>query len=283
MAYNYSKDKEALIRLRKCFTTPNAFYEDGIFFDENWDSKAYLEEGEDNKKNKQKAPVKDGSIHRGHRQRMREQFLKYGFESFTEYQVLEFLLFHSLPQGDTNPIAHKLIDKFGSLKGVLKADYRDLMQVTGVKEVTAALLTIHRELGMYLSKTDYEGERLYTSKDTGKFCCNYFSHHVVEEAILIIVDADRKIQAIETISKGNETHTAFSPRTIIKLALMHRGCYVIIAHNHPDENPQPSNNDIFNTNKLIPALREFDVIMIDHIVCGGNQYTSMSEKGLLTE
>ena len=225
---------------------------------------------------------KNSSPHKGHRERVRERYIKHGIESFSEYQMLEFLLFYAFRQGDTNPLAHKLIDKFGSLQGVLRADYKDLIEVCGIKETSASLITLVREMGRYINTSNYMGETLLTTDDVGRFCCRYFSNHVVEEAIIIVINAQRQIQAVEVISKGNETQTGFSPRTIIKAALSHHGCHIIAAHNHPDGNHLPSNQDVYNTNKLIPALREFDVFMIDHIVCAGDKYTSMFEKGYIT-
>jgi len=234
-------------------------------------------DSQEEKPNKKKA-----SIHKGHRERVRERYIRYGLESFSEYQILEFLLFYAFRQGDTNPLAHKLIDKFGSLQGVLRADFNDLIEIDGIKEASASLITLIREIGKYVNTSNYTGVTLSTTDDVGKFCCRYFSNHIVEEAIIIILNAQRQIQAIEVISKGNETETAFAPRTIIKAALAHHGCHIIAAHNHPDGNYLPSNQDVYNTNKLIPALREFDVFMIDHIVCAGNRYTSMFEKGYIT-
>ena len=156
------------------------------------------------------------------------------------------------------------------------------MEVPGIKEVSAALITLFRDVSKYINVNNVKGESLPTTEAVGEFCCRYFLNNVVEEAILIVLDSKRRVVAVEVVSKGDETQTAFSPRTVMKLALAHHGCNVIAAHNHPDGNPMPSNQDVYNTNKLIPALREFDVYMLDHIVCSGDKYISMFEKGYIT-
>ncbi len=270
------------------FSNPNVANKDEIIQEYNWTSDNFIKQNMSAskktllKKDTIEKTEKAVSIHKGHRMRVRKRYMDYGLESFTEYQVLEFILFHSIPQGDTNPLAHKLIDKFGSLEQVLRADNKTLMEVPGIKEVSAALITLFRDVSKYINVNNVKGESLPTTEAVGEFCCRYFSNNVVEEAILIVLDSKRRVVAVEVVSKGDETQTAFSPRTVMKLALAHHGCNVIAAHNHPDGNPMPSNQDVYNTNKLIPALREFDVFMIDHIVCSGDKYISMFEKGYIT-
>ncbi len=277
--------------------TVDGFYDtksDDVMFDENWkpdiadkkntskDKKENDEAFQDIEDKKTVVKKKATSIHKGHRGRVRERYINYGLESFTDVQVLEFILFHSIPQGDTNPLAHKLIDKFGSLEGVLRADVDALSQVKGIKDTSASLITLFRDVNKFVNASTSKGEILSTTSAVGEFCCRYFSNNVVEEAIIIILDSNRKVIAVESVSKGTETQTAFSPRTIMKIALAHHGCDIIAAHNHPDGNPMPSNQDVYNTNKLITALREFDVFMLDHIVCSGQKYISMFEKGYIT-
>lgn len=232
------------------------------------------------KKPANKSKIK--SIHKDHRKRVRDKFFKFGLESFTEYEVLEFLLFHSIPMKDTNVTAHQLIDKFGSLKGVLNAEFYDLMEVAGISEVSASLITLQREISKYIRTNNCEGQILKTAAQAGKFCCEYFASHLEETTILIVLDSERTVLAVEVISNGSESETGFYPRRIIKKIIRHRGTKIMLSHNHPDLNPTPSSNDIYNTNVLAAALKEFGVEVIDHIVCGGTKYTSMSDNGFLT-
>lgn len=265
------------------FSVPDGFYvhenssDDDITINKKWKSPS------DSKAQKTKCNESDKPVHKGHRNRVRDRFIEYGFEGFTQYQILEFILFHSIPQGDTNELAHRLIDRFGSIEGVLKAEFDELIEVNGVGKVTAAMLMIHRELNKFLNTNDCKGEYLPNAVAVGEFCCRYFQNHIVEEAILIFINGRRKIEAVERISRGTETKTALSPRNVMKYALRHSGCHIILSHNHPNGNPAPSNNDILATNQLIAAMKQFDIEIIDHIVCGGDRYVSLFEKGYIEE
>ena len=220
-------------------------------------------------------------IHQNHRTRVRDKFFKFGLECFSEYEVLEFLLFYAIPRKDTNVIAHKLIDRFGSLNAVLNAEYYDLMEVDGISEVSASLITLQREISKYLKTSNKLGITLSTAKKAGEFCCDYFERHVEESAILIILDGNKTILAIDVISRGSETETALYSRKIIKSAIRHRCSMVMLAHNHPSADSTPSSNDIVSTNRMIPALEEFGIEFVDHIICGQDGYTSMSDKNMI--
>jgi len=264
------------------FSVPDGFFvhensSDDITIDKNWKNPA------DSKSRKGKRSKSDKSVHKGHRIRVRDRFIEYGFEGFTKYQILEFILFHSIPKGDTNELAHHLIDRFGSIEGVLKAEFNELMEVKGVGKVTAAMLVIHRELNKFLNTNDCKGEYLPNAVAVGEFCCRYFKSHIVEEAILLFINGRRKLEAVERISRGTETKTALSPRNVMKYALRHSDCHIILSHNHPNGNPAPSNNDILATNQLVSAMKQFDIEIMDHIICGGDRYISLFEKGYIEE
>lgn len=232
-----------------------------------------------NKTKKSNSKIK--SIHKDHRKRVRDKFFKFGLSCFSEYEVLEFLLFHSIPLKDTNEIAHRLIEHFGSLEGVFNAEYYDLMEVNGISEVSAGLISLFRQISQYLRTTNKEGELLNTAHKAGKFCCDYFASHVEENSIIIVLDENQAAKVIEVISEGSETETGFYPRKIIKSIIKHRATKVILAHNHPNKNPNPSNNDIHNTKVLAEVLKTAGIQLIDHIVCGGERFVSMADRGFL--
>ena len=172
------------------------------------------------------------SIHRGHRERVRDKFFKHGLDCFSEFEVLEFLLFHTIPLKDTNEIAHRLIERFGSLKGVLNAEYYDLMEVKGISEVSAGLITLQREIFKYLRTNNVVSENLRTADRAGEYCFKYFENHVEETAIIIILDDDRNVLAIDVISKGSETEASLYVRKVIKSIIRCRATKVVVAHNH---------------------------------------------------
>lgn len=222
------------------------------------------------------------SIHKDHRKRVRNKIIKYGMETFTEFEVLEALLFYSIPLRDTNPIAHKLIEKFGTLKNVFSASYDELIEVDGISEVSATLIMMQREISKYVRVNDTEGKYLVTSDMVGQFCCNYFGSHLEESFIALSLSSNRKLISVDVISNGSENETAIYWRKLVKTILKNRCSIVILAHNHPDGNVNPSNEDRFLTNKIAKMFSEFGISVIDHIVCNGNTYVSMSDRGLIT-
>jgi len=252
--------------------------------DSLWDDEPKAEQSDNHNskaKNDKKSGVKINSVHKGHRERVLQKFINHGFVPFTDYEVLEFLLFYAIPYKDTNVLAHRLIDKFGSIKAVMEAEHFELASVNGIGDRAAALIVMLRELYKYISTSQYTNDILYTSEVSGEFCINYFKNHVEENFILISTDLKRRIKCIDVISRGNETETAFYPRNVVKAVVKNRAACVILAHNHPGNNAEPSSNDLIITEKIANLLRGLGVTVIDHIICSGNKYISFSDKGYL--
>ncbi|MBQ4527388.1 MAG: hypothetical protein II998_04875 [Clostridia bacterium] len=233
------------------------------------------------KHNEIKHNTSSKNIHKDHRKRVRNKFLQYGLDSFTDIEVLELLLYYSIPQRDTNELAHKLLDKFGSLKAVLNAEYYDLMEVNGISEVSASLIVLQREISKYVRTKEYDTVTLDTSLKAGRFCCKYFGSHVEESLIVIFLDYYDNIEDIVVISNGDETETGFYTRKVFKEVLRRRSVKITIAHNHPGDNPEPSANDISATQRLVAQLSEMGITLKDHIICAGERHVSLSDRGLL--
>jgi len=192
------------------------------------------------------------------------------------------LLFYSISRKDTNVIAHKLIDRFGTLQAVLDAEYEDLMEVDGISDVSASLIMFYRELYKYVRTNSVsENADLSTSYKVCDFCCKYFYHHVEESLILISLDENHMLKCVDVISEGCESETAFYPRKIIKAIVKNRATDVVIAHNHPNGLPDPSSNDTIITKKLGKMLSDIGVNVIDHVICSGDRYVSFAKRGLL--
>ena len=227
-----------------------------------------------------KTKQKKDEPHKNHRMRVRERFSKYGMDSFTKYQVLEMLLFYAIPRKDTNVLAHKLIDRFGTLQGVFDADFDDLIEVEGINSISASLIVFYRELYKYLHSNFDDEVDLSTSYKVGDFCCKYFYGHVEENLIVISMDANRKFKCVDVISRGSETETAYYPRKVMKAVVKSRANLVIVAHNHPGGALEPSANDLIITQKLANVLSDVGVGVVDHIICSGDKYFSFSERGV---
>lgn len=247
--------------------TDNKVYDEHIIIDETDDTP------------KQKAKI---NCHKDHRQRVRNKFVKYGLEVFSEHEVLEMLLFYSISRKDTNAIAHRLIDKFGTLEGVLKADYSDLIDVEGISDVSASLIMFNRELNQYIRTTSFKKKTdLSTAIKMGRFCANYFREHTEENFIVLSLDGHRKLLCVDVISRGSETETAYYPRKILKAAIKNKSANIVVSHNHPGGSVEPSSNDVAITEKLSELMQDVGINVIDHIICSGDRFTSMFNRGYL--
>ncbi len=221
------------------------------------------------------------NIHKGHRMRLRKRYDETGLLSFSEHEVLEFLLYFIHEQRDTNPIAHALIDEFGGLHQVFKAEMHDLQTIPGVGPESALLINFCRQLITYLNANIKDKPCLNDTTKMGMFCCNYFMQHVEESFIAIMLDTKRCVQKVVVISRGTENETAYYPRNVLKAVIKHRANTVAIAHNHTGGSVHPSNSDIHLSNKIGKLLDGIGVPLIDHIICCDALFTSLSERGLM--
>lgn len=231
-------------------------------------------------KDKEKKTNK-GSEHAGHRKRMLERYAYNKFNGFQEHEVLEMLLYHGIPRKDTNEIAHKLIRTFGCLENVLSAEYKELVNV-GLSERSALILTQYKEVDNYMrSHKSIKNVVLSTSDIAGKFCCERFGHGLVESLHLISMNIRRKVIAVNLISSGTATSTEANIASILKTALGNKAACVIICHNHPSGDTNPSSNDYLVTKRIINLLESIDILVADHIICSKDKFTSLQERGLL--
>jgi len=272
---------EALIR-EVTFEAPIELYDENLDLDA-LRKKLEQERKEEEKRNSKSAIKKPLSIHHGHRARVIKKFLDYGLESFAEHEVLELLLFFTRRQGDTNALAHRLIQEFGGLHNVIKAEPHDLETVDGVGENTATLICFFRSLMAYLSEKSDIHAVINNATAAGIFCCNFFTQHTEETFIVLHMDANNGVRHISVISRGTENETAYYPRKVIKEVIKHRANSVIVAHNHTSNNLQPSAQDVHLTNRISTLLDEIGVPLTDHIICSGRSFTSMQERGLITK
>lgn len=220
------------------------------------------------------------SIHSGHRERVRQRFLQEGLDSFSDIQVLEFLLFHTIPQKDTNPIAHALLEHFGSLSQVLEAPIEELTKIPGISQNTAVFLHLVTQVGRY-----YMNDRVNNIKvlPTLESCADYlvpcFFGRKNETAFLLCLDAKCKLLCCRKIGEGSVNATGISVRKIVELSLNANASSVVLAHNHPGGLAIPSEEDVQTTNRIASALRAVDIVLADHIIVADDDYVSMIQSG----
>ena len=228
---------------------------------------------------------KKDNIHLGHRQRMKEKYYSGGIDMFSDHEKIEMLLYFTNKVKDTNGIAHSLIKEFGNLENVFNADIEYLQDVKGVGKETALLINYVSEMHNYLIRNSYKYDRktvyLQTLDEAGRFCCNYFINRKKESLIAILLNAERKILKICTISEGTVDRTAIYSREIVELVLKHNATSIILAHNHPGNNLNPSGEDVEATAKADRLLGDIDVVLVEHFICSGMRYECIRSRFLM--
>lgn len=220
------------------------------------------------------------SQHDGHRERLKQRFLENGLDSFTDIQVLELLLFYSIPRRDTNGIAHALLERFGSLSQVLEAPVEDLCRVEGMGQSSALLLHLVLQTGRW-----YHRDRtsrvtvLSTLESCAEYMLPYFFGRKVEAVYLLCLDAKCKVLSCRLLTEGNVNSAGISVRKIVEQALAANATSVMLAHNHPGGLAVPSTEDIQTTRQVAAALKAVDIYLIDHIVVADEDYVSMIQSG----
>lgn len=219
--------------------------------------------------------------HEGHRQRMKNRFLKHGLESFDDHQVLEVLLFYAVPKKDTNELAHTLLNKYGSLDKVFEAEYDDLIQIKGVGENIASLIKFFQMLSRrYISSTfDYEGVvRLNDVKKMTSYCANLFKGEKREIVYAIALDDELYLIDKMKISEGIANKVEVSIRRLTEFAFKCNCTRMVLTHNHPNGSMLASRADIEVTENIADVLSSVDVELVDHIVVGRGGAASMRER-----
>lgn len=226
---------------------------------------------------KQKRTVKIENVHAGHRERLRERFLKEGLDNFQNHNALELLLFYSIPQKDTNEEAHALIDTFGSISEVFDASYEDLCSVKGIGPNTATLIKLMPELfrKYEVDKLNTEEVFLNDSELAAEYACKFFKGITEEKLYLISLDSRCRLISFDLISEGTMNSTPVNTRLIIEKSIKNKASSIILVHNHPTGITAPSKSDVDATSKLAYVLKESNIKLDDHIIVGhGNDYFS---------
>lgn len=224
------------------------------------------------------------SIHEGHRARLKQRFADYGERVFDDHQLLELLLFFAVPQGDVNPLAHRLINHFGSFAAVLDASPEDLKKVKGVGEHSALFLSMLPQVMRRYQQSRTGAETAVTSiADAGEYLLPYFFGARNETAYLLCLDAKGKVLSCRFLAEGSLDRVELNSRQVVETALEHRASSVILAHNHVSGVATPSEADVALTLALRPLLKSLGIRLLDHLVVADGDFVSMAESGLLPQ
>ena len=221
-------------------------------------------------------------MHQGHRQRMREKYLKYGIEAFSPHEILEMLLYYSKSRENTNPLAHGLIEAFGSVSGVIDADPRDLKNIKGIGDSSVVLIKLIKDIFEYYQKEKWaEVKRLNTVEEIGFYLTDMIGDKPYESLYIMCLDNANKILDFLEVERGSVSSSAINIRKILETAIRHNAEKIVLAHNHPSGLITPSQEDINMTSVFRDAFSAITIKMIDHIIVGGKGFTSMAEKGFI--
>ncbi len=217
-------------------------------------------------------------MHEGHRARLKARALKEGLDKFEPHNILELLLFFSIPRQDTNVIAHRLLDHFGSLSAVFDASFEELKEIKGVGENSAYLIKLIPELARaYIDDRHSAGLILNTPQKVGDYLLNKFIGRNDEVVILLLMDNKCKVLKCTVVFEGSVNAAAISIRKITELALRNHASVAVVAHNHPNGIALPSKEDVETTKRLKEALQLVGVELVDHIIVADNDYISMAQ------
>ncbi|WP_130871019.1 JAB domain-containing protein [Intestinimonas massiliensis (ex Afouda et al. 2020)] len=217
--------------------------------------------------------------HDGHRQRLKTEFLARP-DSFPDHKLLELLLFYANPRSDTNPLAHELMDHFGSLAGVLDATPEELQKVKGVGEHAAVLFKAVKEFsGRYLTvRTQVDGIAR-NARDYYALLRPYFFGARNEMLCLLCLDGKHKVLGIRRLGEGNVNAVSITTRLIAEAALSLNASAVVLAHNHVSGIALPSDEDVATTNSLAPILSTLGIDLTDHLIFVDDDMVSLRDSG----
>lgn len=218
----------------------------------------------------------------GHRARLRDRLLHGGAEALADYEVLEYLLFAAIKQGDTKPAAKALIDRFGSLAGVLNADPKALQSVKGIGETSAAALKVTALAARRMARNEVSEKPVLGSwQALLDYLTIDMAHLTVERVRVLYLNTQNRLIHDHHVGDGSIDEAAIHPREVIRKGLDIGATALILVHNHPSGNPEPSRADIQITNRIAEAGRLLGIVVHDHVIIGRDGHVSLRAKGLI--
>ena len=228
---------------------------------------------------------KQASVHAGHRERMRRRFLVSQGKDFNDHEMLEMLLFYALPRGNTNEVAHNLLNEFGSLRNVCNAEPARIEKVIGAGPATSLFISFLFALRKRIDLEKYDMDRFVASstREVGEFLMEYYRDKQYEEVCAMLLDNSFRLIEFKSLSTGSVNSSSFDVRSLTRHALRMDATHIILAHNHPFGDTAPSRNDRDLSLLLDSALRSVGIILLDHIIVTNTSYKPMINLGMTTQ
>ncbi len=218
-------------------------------------------------------------LHDGHRERMLSKFEKNGFGIFEEHEKLEMILFYGVPRRNTNELAHELLNKYHTIANVMDAPKRELLKFNGFSERTYQLFKVIKDT-YALYEFEKQAYRTYmtTIDEFASFFQLYFMGEKQEKVAIVCLDSLGKVLKTQKIGSGNTTETFFNMQEIVKILMDTSPTQVVIAHNHPGDDPHPSQSDINSTIKIKDSLELLGIRLKDHFIVTESGCHSMARE-----
>lgn len=219
------------------------------------------------------------NLHKDHRNRVLDDFIKNGFDIHTPpHKILEFLLFYCIQRKDTNPLAHEMINKYGSLSGVLDAPLEELASMKEMSLRSAALLKLIIPLSNIYSFDKAHNVKSFGSlSQIDEYLFDRMRNYNTEKMAILLLNADGSFKSFDILFEGTVDSVSVSVRDIIKTCLDKGGVIAALAHNHPSGVAIPSMEDTTITERIATALSNVGLRLIDHVIVVNNDYVSMAE------
>lgn len=218
----------------------------------------------------------------GHRARLRERLLTGGPEALADYEVLEYLLFGANARGDTKPMAKDLLARFGTLSGVLNADPAALKQIKGLSDAGVGAIKIAGLAARRMARSQVQQQPVLGSWQSLLDYLSIDMAHLNHERVRVLyLNTRNRLLQDHLVHDGTIDEASIHPREVIKRGLDIGASALILVHNHPSGNPEPSRADIQVTSRIAEAGRHLGIVVHDHVIIGKEGQVSLRAKGLI--
>lgn len=220
------------------------------------------------------------SYNTGHRQRIKERYLRYGLTTFHDYEILEFVLTYAIARRDVKPIAKALLERFKTIRNVFDAPIEELEEIEGIGKHAALLIKLIRDcLEYYLRQHMFITECISSPQALIRYCTASMGHWTNEQFRVVYLNTKNMVIADEVLQSGTIDHIVIYPRKVAAQALRHNAKALIFVHNHPSGDPLPSQQDRDLTKTITAAVEPLGIVVHDHIIIGKCGYYSFREHG----
>lgn len=224
---------------------------------------------------------KEKNIHKGHRARMRQRFMETGFNGFSQHQIVEMLLFYCCPRIDTNAMAHTLINRFGSLSGIIDASPDELMSITGINDNAVALFKMLPQCMQLYYSSRTEKESFDNTQKLIELFSSCYIGVTTEQFRVACFDNDLRLICNKIVCDGSPSFSPINLRRLTEIVFEAKSSYIAISHNHPCGSPYPSTDDIFATRRIMHAMSDMGITLLDHIIVGASLTVSLRDSAMI--